>query len=103
MKYTKEYIQKVRLCSNLIEPPASQVIGELLDEIEKLQSENEWHKYPDEKPEIDGYYLVINQYGSMFDWMWRRGEWYLGCDEDNKLLVGITHWRPLPASPESEG
>lgn len=43
MKYTKEYIAKVRLCSNLIDPPASDVIGELLDEIEQLTAErDEW-------------------------------------------------------------
>ena len=40
MKYTKEYIAKVRLCSNLLDPPASEVIGELLDEIERLTAEN---------------------------------------------------------------
>ena len=41
MKYTKEYIAKVRLCSNLIDPPASDVIGELLDEIEQLTAERD--------------------------------------------------------------
>lgn len=37
-KFTKEYIHKVRVCSHLIEPPAAEVIGELLDEIERLQA-----------------------------------------------------------------
>jgi ATP-dependent Lon protease len=41
MKYTKEYIAKVRLCSNLLDPPASEVIGELLDEIERLTAERD--------------------------------------------------------------
>lgn len=45
MKYTKEYIAKVRLCSNLLDPPASEIIGELLDEIERLTAErDEWRK-----------------------------------------------------------
>lgn len=34
---TKEYIQSVRMCSYLIEPPASEVVGNLCDHIEHLQ------------------------------------------------------------------
>jgi len=34
---TKEYIQSVRMCSYLIEPPASEVVGNLCDHIERLQ------------------------------------------------------------------
>jgi hypothetical protein len=34
---TKEYIQSVRMCSYLIEPPASEVVGILCDHIEHLQ------------------------------------------------------------------
>jgi len=36
-KFTKEWIAKVRLSSHLIEPPAAEVIGERLDEIQRLQ------------------------------------------------------------------
>ena len=35
--FTKEYIQSVRMCSYLIEPPASEVVGNLCDHIERLQ------------------------------------------------------------------
>jgi len=36
-EFTKEYIQSVRMCSYLIEPPASEVVGILCDHIERLQ------------------------------------------------------------------
>jgi hypothetical protein len=36
-EFTKEYIRSVRMCSYLIEPPASEVIEHLCDEIERLQ------------------------------------------------------------------
>ena len=35
--FMKEYIQSVRMCSYLIEPPASEVIEHLCDHIEHLQ------------------------------------------------------------------
>jgi len=35
MEFTKEVIARIRLNSNLIEPPASEVIGMLCDEIER--------------------------------------------------------------------
>lgn len=37
-KFTKEYIYKVRVYSTLIDEPASEVIEECLDEIERLQA-----------------------------------------------------------------
>ena len=36
-EFMKEYIQSVRMCSYLIEPPASEVVGNLCDHIERLQ------------------------------------------------------------------
>ena len=37
-EFTKEYIKSVRMCSYLIEPPASEVVGSLCDHIERLQA-----------------------------------------------------------------
>jgi len=37
-EFTKEYMHKVRVSSYLIEPPAGIVVGECLDEIERLQA-----------------------------------------------------------------
>ena len=36
-EFTSEYIKSVRMCSYLIEPPASEVLGNLCDHIEQLQ------------------------------------------------------------------
>jgi len=36
-RFTKREINKMRLASNLIEPPAAEIINECLDEIERLQ------------------------------------------------------------------
>ena len=36
-EFTSEYIKSVRMCSYLIEPPASEVVGNLCDHIERLQ------------------------------------------------------------------
>jgi len=46
-EFTPEWIEKVRLSSHLIEPPAAEVIGECLDEIERL------------KKLSDGLYLLL--------------------------------------------
>ena len=37
-EFTSEYIKSVRMCSYLIEPPASEVVGNLCDHIERLQT-----------------------------------------------------------------
>ena len=60
-EFTPEWIAKVRLSSHLIEPPAAEVIGELLDEITRLQSrvqelEDELMFYQMECPDLVGRY-----------------------------------------------
>jgi len=60
-EFTSEWIAKVRLSSHLIEPPAAEVIGELLDEITRLQSrvqelEDELMFYQMECPDLVGRY-----------------------------------------------
>lgn len=40
-EFTKEYIYKVRVYSTLIDEPASEVIEECLDEVERLQAQLE--------------------------------------------------------------
>ena len=62
-EFTSEWIAKVRLSSHLIEPPAAEVIGELLDEITRLQSrvqelEDELMFYQMECPDLVGRYQL---------------------------------------------
>jgi hypothetical protein len=40
-QFTPEYLAKVRVCAHLIEPPAAEVIGELIDEIERLREQTQ--------------------------------------------------------------
>lgn len=53
MKYTKELHEHVKKCADpkheYTEIPTEQLIG-ILDELERLQESERWHKYPDEKP-----------------------------------------------------
>lgn len=75
--------------------------------IEQLQKENEalkanaiiWHRYPDEKPDIAGYYII--HYGILnrvaFDF------WKAGLQTWDKYEEYITHWAYLPAPPKAKG
>ena len=54
MKYTKEYINKMRAASHLLAPPASDVVNENLDEISRLQEINEM-----ERRLSDEFYLLL--------------------------------------------
>ena len=67
--------------------------------IAKLRADNRWRKYPDEKPEEKGEYLCcigkevfVSFYGDSWD-----------GNLAFRSVIQPTHWRPLPASPESEG
>ena len=99
MKYTKEYIARMRVASNLLEPPANEVVVELLDEISRLQEEARWISVSERLPKAKGEYLCcigneifVSFYGDSWD-----------GNLAFRSVIQPTHWRPLPASPESEG
>ena len=110
MKYTKEYIAKIRVASNLLEPPANEVVVELLDEIERLQEEARWIPVSERLPlpaqKADGYYSdssdLVHVYPAPKN---DRAVCYLHYLEkwSCSAEVNVTHWRPLPQPPESEG
>jgi len=58
---TKEYIQSVRMCSYLIEPPASEVVGNLCDHIERLQKRVDELKFQLKSKDI----IINNQQGRL--------------------------------------
>lgn len=69
-EFTKEYIRIVRICSYLTEPPASEIIGHLCDEIERLQQriaeleqERRWIPVRDYPSQV-GWYRVITNNGT---------------------------------------
>ena len=82
MKYTKEYIARMRVASNLLEPPANEVVVELLDEISRLQEEARW--------------IPVN-------WSNKLPKNMYPCEFLTDDTGMVTHYRPLPQPPESEG
>ena len=111
MKYTKEYIARMRVASNLLEPPANEVVVELLDEIERLQSENRWHDFPDEKPEsyklgLPKIYEIVTDRQEYYpEAVFNSdGDWVFNTGSSWEYVIGkVEKWRPLPQPPESEG
>lgn len=105
MKYTKEIIKAMRTASYLIEPPTSEVIGGLLDEIERLQSENRWIPVSERLPEDDDNYLIAFSDKSIYRARWNGGRWEEIEDGEyygHEFQESPTHWRPLPQPPEED-
>lgn len=83
---------------------AIRVIGEQIDEIERLQAERRWIPVTERLPEGNNYVMVYSPkagkacYGFYAKetgrWILDRGHW--GNDET------VTHWQPLPEGPEAE-
>ena len=100
MKYTKEYIARMRVASNLLEPPANEVVVELLDEIERLQEEARWIPVSERLPEASEWVLVsgngLVSVGYFDSVMWWSAD-------DLRFPFEPTHWRPLPQPPEVRG
>ena len=105
-EFMKEYIQSVRMCSYLIEPPASEVLGNLCDHIERLQ------KRVDELEEQQRWVPAnefIAKVGGVYYFEDLRGELLLGyLQPKDKLYAQLEHYAkrvftmPLPPPPESE-
>ena len=62
--------------------------------IHHLEEERRWRKFPDEKPTEDIKFLVINEKG------------FIQCCYYSPILhefqIPVTHWMPLPSSPNEE-
>jgi len=69
---------------------------------ERLREQLRWRKYPEEKPEKDGDYLVIWE-GTVGMWAWLDGKWdwnqVAGCEDMSHL---ITLWLPIPPTQEEK-
>lgn len=68
MKYTKEIIKAMRTASYLIEPPASEVIGGLLDEIERLQAENRWIPDGYDALKVANFWMHVKKTNYCWEW-----------------------------------
>ena len=74
--------------------------------ISRLDAENQWHKWPEEKPTIDnGVSDELLIYAAHETWL---ACYYAGYgwsitglgDQRDGSIGGVTHWRELPAPPE---
>ena len=109
MKYSKEVIAKMRLASNLIEPPAAQVIGELLDEIERLQAERRWIPVSERLPKYGRAVLIMTKTSvvpkigvhSPTIPQWATTDLFYYHDISYSQVTHW-HWMPLPPPPEEE-
>lgn len=82
---------------------------EVLSAAEAAVKTGGWHKWPEEKPETDGWYLVVLPSGtywqekSVFSALYKYGVWRCTLDIRPETPPDeITHWQPFPPLPESE-
>jgi len=82
-------------------------LARLRAELERVKAENEWHKYPDEKPEVDEVIDVIRQSAiraaKFFDYFDAKGESSprFATPVERVVMDDVMLWRsPLPAAPE---
>ena len=68
MKYTKEYIARMRVASNLLEPPANEVVVELLDEISRLQEEARWIPEGYDAVKIANFWMHVKKTDYCWEW-----------------------------------
>ena len=74
--------------------------------ISRLDAENQWHKWPDEKPTIDNgvsdELLIYDAHETWLACYYAGYGWSITGlgDQRDGSIEGVTHWRELPAPPE---
>ena len=118
MKYTKEQVELLKIGAPMMTWGIMlENYISALDEIKRLQSENEWIPVSERLPEnfesvqvrIDTQRKSINRL-VVAEGQQYKGEWSFSselCKLIGEVADDVTFkavdWRPLPASPESEG
>ena len=95
-------------------------VGQLLMEIVELKEERRWRKFPDEKPDGEGDYLVMARYPDDdelhieiclydrgcedFGHYERRyagsGNSFGGFDDEELVTHNVSFWLPMPSAPK---
>jgi len=101
MKYSKELHDDLRFKVKYLfdwwvdNSEIDELFDTLLDEIERLQAERRWRKYPDEEPEnLDEEVQLWSKVYGLTKASFNSWNDYVGYSD-------ITHWMPLPEPPEA--
>ena len=107
MKYTKEELARIKVCSNLLAPPADEVIHELVDEISRLQEAERWIPVSERLPEVRKLFNVAFDFhgeSKVTSAYLDSGWWWVDlANNEPFVLDDVTHWRPHPQPPEVRG
>ena len=90
MELTKEFVKKCNKPSILRD-----FLLQAMDQIDAIEEERRWRKFPDEKPEHNGIYIVLlgehTRTLDMYD-----------TDKGKFRTYMPTAWMPLPPAPKEE-
>jgi hypothetical protein len=98
MMKTDDELRKMAVAGYLIEPPAGDIIKELVEELLALREQTRWRKYPDEEPDPwkevivklrDGRHVLTKKVN--------YNSWWCCIPEE------IIEWQPLPSAPDAKG
>ena len=90
MKLTKEFVNSCRRIGVLRD-----FLCQAIDQVDEMEEERRWRKFPDEKPKNNGIYIVlIGKHARTLD----------AYDKDKGKFVTYTPtaWMPLPKAPEEK-
>ncbi len=67
--------------------------------IAELKEEQRWRKFPDEKPNEEGYYIICGSSG------FRNADKWTYCKDRQKMdfsfySYGVAYWMPMPSAPK---
>lgn len=89
---------------NLIaRPDIDDEISILLNEIERLQSENAWIPVSERLPEDNTVVIAVSKFGNgqhVFPSWFKDGLFHYQAEMIYECETPVTHWRPLPQPPE---
>lgn len=105
MKYTKERIAELRKSwrPNKGYPVRGETLIDMLDEIERLQSENRWIPVSERLPEDNTLVIAVHKFGdsqNVFPSWFRNSKFHYQAEMIYECEDPVTHWRPLPQPPE---
>ena len=117
MELTKEFVMSCRNVGALRD-----FLCQAIYQVDAMEEERRWRKFPEEKPEKEGDYYVMARYPDTdethpeicfydtgcedFGHYERRyagsGNYFGGFDGEEWVTHNVTHWMPLPKEPKEK-